>query len=304
VSAERPWAKPGEWRNRSRLVRLARLWRTRKPVTFTDKVRYKMLRDHRPLLVTWADKAAMRAYVADTVGTHYLPHAFELLDSARSFLDLAELPGSFVLKPTHGSGACVVVDDNAPADARLPPAEYSWVYSHVRPQNATREQLASVADNWLSRRYGRGPNHEWAYGRIPRRLLIEELLRDVDGTIPDDYKLFVFHGRCHFVQLDQGRFGERTQDFFTRDWEPLAMTGGVPRSAQTPGRPSRLEEMVRIAELLGAPTDFVRVDLYSLPDRIVFGELTSSPAGGDSPFHPKGWNTTFGEPWTVPRRYV
>ena len=56
-----PWAGPGEWRNRSRLVRWHRLWRTRRPVGFNDKVRYKMLRDHRPLMVTYADKARMRA---------------------------------------------------------------------------------------------------------------------------------------------------------------------------------------------------------------------------------------------------
>ncbi|MBJ7386137.1 MAG: hypothetical protein JHC55_16800, partial [Mycolicibacterium sp.] len=46
------------WRERSRLVRALRLWRTRKPSTFRDKVRYKMLRDRRALVVTFADKAA------------------------------------------------------------------------------------------------------------------------------------------------------------------------------------------------------------------------------------------------------
>ena len=33
------------------MVRLTRLWRTRHPRTFRDKVRYKMLRDHRPDIV-------------------------------------------------------------------------------------------------------------------------------------------------------------------------------------------------------------------------------------------------------------
>jgi hypothetical protein len=36
------------------------LLRTRKPHTFRDKVRHKVLRDHRQLLVTFADKAAVR----------------------------------------------------------------------------------------------------------------------------------------------------------------------------------------------------------------------------------------------------
>ena len=61
--------------------------------------------------------------------------------------------------------------------------------------------------------------------------------------------------------------------------------------------------MIAIAERLGADTDFVRVDLYVLPDRIVFGELTSYPAGGHSPFFPDSYDEEFGSHWTVPRRY-
>ena len=38
--------------------------------------------------------------------------------------------------------------------------------------------------------------------------------------------------------------------------------------------------MIRIAETLGAETDFVRVDLYDLGDRVVFGELTNTPNAG------------------------
>ena len=42
--------------------------------------------------------------------------------------------------------------------------------------------------------------------------------------------------------------------------------------------------MIDLAQRLAADTDFVRVDLYLLTDRIVLGELTNYPAGGDSPF--------------------
>ena len=132
---------------------------------------------------------------------------------------------------------------------------------------------------------------------------MEELLREEDGAVPADHKLFVYSGRCRFVQVDTGRFGRQTQDFLGRDWTPLAMTGGHPRSPVPPPRPERLGEMVGLAERLGEGTDVVRVDLFVLPDRVVVGELTSSPAGGDSPFDPPCWDAAFGEPWTVPRRY-
>lgn len=129
------------------------------------------------------------------------------------------------------------------------------------------------------------------------------MLTGVDGGIPDDYKFFVFGGRCRYIQVDSGRFGTRTQDFFRADWQHLPLSAGPPWADPRPERPARLTEMIELAERLGQDTDFVRVDLYDAHGRIVFGELTSFPAGGDSPFHPEYFNDEFGSHWTVPRRY-
>jgi len=279
------------------------LLRTRQPSTFNEKVRYKMLRDHRPLLVTFADKVAVRVYVAEAVGAHYLPAAYALLDEPRDLVGL-ELPESFVVKPTHGSGAVVVVSPRAPADAKLPELGGAWIYAHVRPDAADREHLARVGAEWLEQLYGQGPNREWAYGPVPRRLIVEELLTGPDGGIPDDYKLFVFNQRCRYIQVDTGRFGGRTQDFYRPDWEHVPMSGGPPWAPTPQLPPDRLAEMIDLAERLSAQTDFVRVDLYVLPDRIVVGELTSYPAGGHSPFIPESFNAEFGTLWTVPKRYA
>ncbi len=297
-----PWARPGTWRNRSRLVRWSRLWRTRRPSTFTEKVRYKMLRDRRPIQIVFADKAAMRTYVATTVGEQHLPRLVALLEDPEQLAGV-ELPRSYVVKPTHGSGACVVVSDAAPPDTRLPAPEWGWIYAHVRPEHADLGVVQAIAADWCAKRYGRGPNHEWAYGQVRPRVLIEELLTDPDGGVPHDLKLFVMTGRVRFAQVDSGRFTTHVQDFFDHSWQPLAMTGGHPRSTVPPARPTLYDEAVALAERLGAATDFVRVDLFCLPDRVVVGELTSSPAGGDSPFDPPRWDTVFGAAWTVPRRY-
>src|SRR5690349_13577313 len=120
------------WRERSVLVRWWRLARTARPRTFTQKVRYKMLRDHRQLLVTFADKAAVREHVAAVAGAHYLPRVYAVVDNPDD-LTTSVLPDSFVMKPTHGSGAVVIVSAGADPEARLPPPHWGWVYSHVRP---------------------------------------------------------------------------------------------------------------------------------------------------------------------------
>lgn len=290
------------WRERSRLVRAARLWRTRNPRTFRDKVRYKMLRDHRDLVVTFADKAAVRDHVRTVVGDRYLPRAYAILEDPEA-LNAVPLPDEYVIKPTHGSGTAIIVSRGAPADARLPTEPESWVYRHVRPEFASPDVIARIARGWLAQLYGQGPNREWVYGRIPRRIIVEELVGGADGVIPEDYKFFVFHGRCAFVQVDTGRFGRRTQDFFRPDWRHLPLSGGPPWARPQPAIPARIPEMIEVAERLGADTDFVRVDLYNAEGRVVFGELTSFPAGGDSSFDPESFNYEFGRPWTVPKRY-
>ena len=261
-----------------------------------------MLRDHRALVVTFADKAAVRSYITATVGAQYLPALYHVLDDPRSLVGI-ELPDAYVVKPTHGSGAVVLVSPDAPADARLPDPAAGWVYRHVRPDAVTTEHLVALCASWLTQLYGQGPNREWAYGQIPRRIIIEELLTGADGGIPQDYKLFVFHGRCRFIQVDGGRFGGRTQDFYRPTWEHLGMSGGLPWSPVPIPAPERLAEMIDVAQRLGRDTDFVRVDLYVLADRIVVGELTNYPAGGDSPFEPESFNAEFGREWVVPTSY-
>ena len=287
-------------RERSRVVRAWRLWRTRRPRTFSEKVRYKMLRDHRPLLVTVSDKAAVRDHVAALVGEQHLPRLHLLLDDAEA-LRHADLPDECVIKPTHGSGAAIAVSPRAPVEERLPDPDGWWACRHVRPEHLDREQLVQVARSWLSRFHGHGPNHEWAYTQVPRRILVEELLAGPDGGLPDDHKLFVFHGTCRYLLVDHDRFGDRTQDWFTADGTWLPIDGGYPRGHPT--LPDRLPEMVALAERLGAGTDMVRVDLYVLPDRVVVGELTSYPAGGHSLFEPPSWDAEVGSHWHVPRRY-
>ena len=291
---------PVRWRERSRLVRWWRLWQTREPVTFTEKVRYKMLRDRRELLVTFSDKVAVRDHVAAIIGPQALPRLLHVFDDPHDLADAA-LPSAYVLKPSHGSGVAVIVSGEADDANRLPEPRNGWTYAHVRPEHAPVAHLVELGRVWLAQLYGQGPNREWAYGHVPRRLVVEELLVAADGGLPDDYKLFVFHGTCRYVQVDRGRFERRTQDFFTPDWTHLPLSGGHPWAQ--PPRPQRLGEMIEVAERLGQDTDFVRVDLYDLPDRIVFGELSSFPAGGDSPFDPESFNAEFGSHWTPPRRY-
>jgi len=269
------------------------------PVTFNEKVRYKMLWERRPLLTTFADKLAVREYVSSRVGPQILPELHLVTSSPEAVVE-SELPREFVVKPSHASGACVVVAGFAPPEHELPPTSSGWTETLVRPERLDRGRLAELCRHWLARRYGRG---QWCYLGVPRRVLVEELLGD--GTrIPLDYKLSVFHGSVRLIQVDSDRFQCHRRSLYTPSWERLP--GRFQKYELTPDveRPPRLAEMVEIAEALATETDFVRVDLYAIGERIVFGELTNYPEAGNAPLVPAGFDREVGEWWTPPRRYA
>jgi hypothetical protein len=64
-------------------------------------------------------------------------------------------------------------------------------------------------------------------------------------------------------------------------------------------KPVNLGQMINLAEKIGAQFDFARVDLYSPPQGILFGEVTFSPEGGHGAFIPEDWDNKFGEPWKI-----
>lgn len=52
-----------------------------------------------------------------------------------------------------------------------------------------------------------------------------------------------------------------------------------------------------MAEALGRDFDFMRVDLYSIRARTVFGEMTLAPGAGWIPFLPQGYDAVLGSHW-------
>lgn len=95
------------------------------------------------------------------------------------------------------------------------------------------------------------------------------------------------NGEVRLVEVDVDRLTSHTQAFYSPDWHRLEVTRPPCRDIS---RPVHLEAMIGMAQRLSSGTDFVRVDLYDLGDRIVFGELTHSPSAGQCPFRPPSFD--------------
>ena len=281
--------------------------KTRNPSTFNEKTRYKMARDRRPVLTLFADKLAVREYVAKQVGGKVLTTLYATADEA-SQIAWAALPREFVAKVTHGSGGVVVVSEQAQRSAQLPRdlRNLQWDRFLIHPDALDVEVLKRVLNAWLGMSFSQHKLRairEWAYRDIPHRIVVEEYVRSA-LTLPSQVLVSCFHGRAEELIVDGGDavFSQgTTRRFLRHDFESARVHLGC--------EPGPWNDMLRMSAALAAPVDFVRVDWRIAYRGFVFGELTNYPAGGKlglrgHPEHsPRVLDTMLGTLWTVPAQY-
>ena len=193
----------------------------RRPSTFNEKVQYRKLHQHDIRFSRLADKHLVKSYVTEKIGAAWV---IPTLWVGKKLPPVSERIWSlpYVVKATHGSSTNIFVRAEA---------ERVW----PRIDQATQHWLALTYGTWA---------REWLYTKITPQILIEPFIGR-EGVLPLDYKLFVFHGRVHYIQVDTGREHDHRRQLFTRDWNPVPVRFGVDRPSQLPERPVTLFENER-----------------------------------------------------------
>jgi hypothetical protein len=245
-----------------------------RPRTFNEKILRRKVFDRRPILTQFADKYAVRQYVAQRLGPDILPKVY-CVTSDPTAIPFADLPRRFVVKPTHGSGWVRVVLDKAALDV---------------------QELTRTCNRWLATNY-HNVMRERQYRRIPPRIMVEEFIDDGSGTAPVDYKFYTFHGTVHLIQIDGSRFTSHRCALYDRHWRDTGVRVELERFDSPVREPVNLGLMLQTAEKLGADLEFVRVDLYDVGSRIYFGEMTATPGAGLARFEPQAMDEHLGKLW-------
>ena len=284
----RLWVQPGMDRPVSLAFQVHRFWKIHgyfpnviRPSTYSEKIFHKMVFDRRPILSLVADKVEVRDFVSGRIGDRYLAKIYAIFDDARYLRDFS-FPSAFVLKASHGS---------------------SWNHIRKPDDRLDVDELVRKASLWLNDRYS-WLELEWCYANIRPRLLIEEYLGPESG-VPTDYKFHCFDGTVGFIQEHIGRYSDDVRvNLYDREWVRFGVEyAGFRNTQDASPRPANFEEMVRVAEALSSGFDFIRVDLYDLGGRVVFGELTNYPMAFYAKFEPASFDQQFGALWTIPRSY-
>lgn len=245
----------------------------RHPQRFTEKINWRIVHDRRDIIRPLGDKMAMKEYASSRRAGVNIPQTLWSGTTIEDFLATAP-SGPWVVKPNHRSGLVVFGSDGNLEDPGV-----------------------VVSNDWLQERNGRYKG-EWAY-QSARRCLIAEPNISPDGSIPMDYKFYVFRGDIPVIHVDADRFGSITRNFYTPEWKPIQVSNGFPSSDHI-SAPKNLPAMLEAASTLGACFDFMRVDLYSDGTDIWFGEFTPYPAGGLRSYSPDQFDLWLGSHWQLP----
>lgn len=250
------------------------------PRRFTEKLQLYKMKYRNPDMLRCTDKYEVRKYIEEKGLGEYLIPLIGIYDCVED-ISFANLPNKFVAKSTDGGGGnqVLVCRDK-----------------EALTEKAFRERLAG----WMNaRKVKKQAGREWAYeNNFPRRIIIEKLI-EADDTKKDlnDYKFFCFNGEPHYCQLIQDRTTEETIDFYDMEWKHMPFRGLNPRcgsAASLAPQPANFGKMKEVAKFLSKEFPFVRVDLYSVGNRIYFGELTFYPASGYGHFTPDEWDEKLG----------
>lgn len=232
------------------------------PKTFNECVCARKLQDKAFSFWKYSDKYEVRKYVEETIGREYLNECYGIYDSF-SQIDFSKLPERFALRGTHGSGYNIIVKDKS---------------------SFNRKKAKKKFDKWLKTNYYH-VCRERNYAKIKPRIMCDRYLESIENDDLPEIKVFCFYGKAKLIGYNLCKNGKTYTNMFDGDWNYLDIRKGYAHFSDK-SAPQNAAEILRIAENLAKPFEFVRVDLYNVDGKVYFSELTFFTGGGFVPFDP------------------
>lgn len=251
------------------------------PTTFNEKIHWLKLNDRTELHTLCADKLLVRNYVSEKIGEQYL---IPMLFSTKKVSDITpeSLPDyPTIIKTNHDSGSTFIIRDKK---------SINWPELRKTLKKALQNNFYFAA-------------REWAYKNIKPRILVEKVLFQKDGSLPNDYKFYCTNGVVNYIQVEIDRGGtNHSRNIYDAHWNLLDISRDDLPSDPSEMPPKKLKEMITICEKLSASFIFSRIDLYYIQNEIFFGEFTFTPGGGFTKFEPNKWDKIFGDTISLPNK--
>ena len=233
------------------------------PKDFNEKIMW-LKHNHywdNQLISNLADKYEVRKYISDQGLEKTLNEIYGLYESVEE-IDWNILPNKFALKCTHGSQTNIICKDK---------------------KKLNKKKTTKKLSNWMKEVFGK-ETAEFHYRMISPRIICEKFLPSLDGNSAYDYKFHCVDGEIIAIGIYIDRSVEIKR--FMVDEEYQFLNALNPENKKTgkkeelPPKPKSFSEMIQVAQILSKGFPYVRVDLYDVDGKVIFGELTFTPNAG------------------------
>lgn len=231
------------------------------PKKLNDKILWLKFNDYydNELVKQCADKYKVREYIEKRGCGEILNDLISVYDNA-DLVDWDSLPNSCAIKLNIGCGCNHIVTDLENEDKKA-------LYTEIKTWFRTApEYYLGYA--------------EMQYKDVKPYLIVEKYLGGPNGELPVDYKFYCMNGKVQLIMMCTNRdeHGHGAQFYYMdREWN---LKVGYDDDGADIEKPKMLQKAIEYAEALSVDFPFVRVDFYLFEDRVVFGELSFTPAAG------------------------
>jgi hypothetical protein len=260
------------------------------PKTLNEKISWLKLNYMEDFYVECCDKYLLHNYLIKKLGRDYAPKLlFASKDIGEFDLDKIE---SFpcIMKTSNGSGSNLIIWNKE-----------QYTNKYLR-HYFKREVI-------LSNRHAM-TSCEHQYLKSNPFIIVEELLQDKNGGIPNDYKFVCINGRLEFIYCSVDRLGTNVRHVYDKEWNRLhfiwvanADKDKFDRYDSSPSieKPRHYSEMIGMAEKIAKDFPMVRVDFYETDQNVYIGEITLHHGSGCDSFYPDCFDLTYGQKLELPK---
>lgn len=258
-------------------IKMGRFLSLKNPQRFTEWLQWYKINYRDPAIHECVDKFEVHRFVERKGLKSILNKIIGVYGNANE-INFDSLPTQFVAKTTDGGGGqnVIICKDKSSADF---------------------DEMRCELNSWLNHK-NINAGREWAYTGIKKsQIIIEEYLEnpsDPEAGI-EDYKIMCFGGEPKIIVYDCDRYIEHKRNIYDTDWNRIYVDSDCGQKNADIPKPKNLGYMLEVAARLSSDFPFVRVDLYNIDGKIIFGELTFYPWSGYVQFKPDSFDFELGK---------
>lgn len=261
------------------------------PKTLNEKTSWLKLFFLKDYYYQCCDKYRIHEYLIDKLGYDYAPRLYFVTQNPNelNFSNITVFP--CIIKVSNGSGSNLIIHSKEQ-------------YTEEFIQSFFKKHLLLSELHTL-----KTLEHQYETGE--QFIVVEELLQDSKGGIPNDYKFLYINGELEFIYCSVDRLGANVRQVYDKDWNRLHFIWvenankdifeKYDSSSSIP-KPNNFDEMQKISSILAADFPLVRIDFYETEKTIYIGEITLHHGSGHDRFYPESFDLLYGKKLSLPNR--